>query len=211
MAEHAALRTATAGQLQQALAEVFTKYGKLEAEKIPWQQLEYEVQAVMQRETTAAFALLFMATVDDDPGLGLLLPSAALQGEAAALTYGAQSGRLVAVPLVRNLQDAVARGRGLADVATVARAEGIAVTEVTRTITAAEGSAYGLGRKAAGLQGDQDGIWRIERGACPVCVELDGTHRDVWSIPFPSGPPSPHPHCQCWIDWLPLAVGNPAE
>lgn len=213
MARHLPLRTATAAQLQQALAEVFRKYGTLSAEKIPWQQLEMEVEAVMQREAAAAFALLFIAAVDDDPGLGLLLPSAGVQGEAAALAYGAQRGRLVSSPLIRNLQDAVARGRGLADVATVARAEGIAITEVTRTVTAAEDTAYGLGRKAAGLQGQQDGVWHIDPmvANCPVCVDLDGTHRAVWGLQFPAGPPDPHPKCQCWIEWVPLAVKNPAE
>lgn len=208
MAEHAGSRESTVGQITGAIATLFVKYGQIAGEPIPWSTFEAELQAALQEELTAAFVIIWLLTVEDDPGLGLLLPQAAMLGDAAGSSYAAGRSTTLAGLVISSLRDGTSQGRPLAELATPARAGSIAITETTGVIHAAETGAYGLGRRAAGLSGKQEGTWRCEEGACEICSPLDGVSREVWEAEFPDGPPSPHPRCQCWVDWEPLAVAE---
>lgn len=79
------------------------------------------------------------------------------------------------------------------------RAERIAVTETTMAQHAGGEQATGV----LGTQSDQD-RWITERDdlVCPICGPLDGTPRRVWGQRYPAGPPSPHPNCRCYIQYV---------
>jgi hypothetical protein len=78
------------------------------------------------------------------------------------------------------------------------RAEGIAITEVTRAVSAAELGVVSVAQAATGKR--MIGIWQTERDArvCPVCRPLDQTRPEVWQRTAPSGPPA-HPRCRCFL------------
>jgi len=44
-------------------------------------------------------------------------------------------------------------------------------------------------------------IWENGGPACPVCLKLNKKPRSYWGKYFPSGPPSPHPGCDCYIQY----------
>lgn len=76
-----------------------------------------------------------------------------------------------------------------------AKAEEIAVTEITAATSAASGSAMAtFGRTSA------DDTWFTEEDArvCPICEPLNRVKRQKWEGLFPSGPPA-HKRCRCWI------------
>lgn len=80
----------------------------------------------------------------------------------------------------------------------------IATTEITRAHTIGEIAA----REWLREQGVEIvGIWHVEKncsksGPCRACKDQDGKDDSVWSRFYPKGPPSPHPGCCCWIEWI---------
>lgn len=81
------------------------------------------------------------------------------------------------------------------------RVELIAATEVTMAHSDGEMKAVEYLARTQGIL--LEGFWRIAAGdACPLCHSVNGTPRNVWSVPYPLGPPSPHPSCRCWIEWV---------
>lgn len=216
MADHNGIRAQSEQQLATAIERVFDRYGAVEVERIPWSELENELAAVIQEETAAAFALIWLAMLDEDPGLGLLMPAHAPDlARAAGGQYAAGRARDVAAGFVSGAREQVSRKAAAGvvpadiwrEIATPGRAERIAVTETTKTITEAETAVYRDGRGAAGLTGKQLGVWHTaeDEGVCPTCRPLDGTPRETWERVLPGGPPA-HPNCRCWIEWEPLAV-----
>lgn len=80
------------------------------------------------------------------------------------------------------------------------RAEMIAATEITRTISVAEAWLL-LFWSEQGFEAGKR-VWRTERDGrvCPVCRPLDGQPEPVWRNTAPAGPPA-HPNCRCWLDY----------
>jgi hypothetical protein len=86
------------------------------------------------------------------------------------------------------------------------QADKIAVTEVTRAITA--GERYVVGNNPPGSEYDMETgiltrpIWVTSQDerVCTVCRPLDGTTEEVWSETAPGGPPA-HPRCRCYLLW----------
>ena len=80
----------------------------------------------------------------------------------------------------------------LQDVFGPKRVEVIAVNETT---TARHRGSETAVRATVGLS--ENDIWWTEDddNVCPICTPLHQTLRSVWSMMFPSGPPSPHARC----------------
>jgi hypothetical protein len=47
-----------------------------------------------------------------------------------------------------------------------------------------------------------------KKNMCPICIPLNGLPEDEWPHAFRDGPPSPHPHCQCDLDWRVMPSQN---
>jgi len=88
------------------------------------------------------------------------------------------------------------------------RAESVAVTEITVSITAGE-------RDAAKRLEDEENllmvaVWRTEQDSsvCPVCRPMHGKPESEWPEALRDGPPA-HPNCRCQIEWRPTKIPNP--
>lgn len=81
------------------------------------------------------------------------------------------------------------------------RAAGIAVTEVTRSMSHGEIAAADRFELETGRE--LIAIWRTAKDSkvCPVCYPLEGTRRQVWGDKFPLGPPAHPKTCRCFIEW----------
>lgn len=102
-----------------------------------------------------------------------------------------------------SIQNELAMGYDPTTVFGQARAEMIAITEVTRAVSAGEALIVVL--LAAGVEGVQarlEEIWYTENDArvCPVCAPLHNQSKDEWAHLFPDGPPA-HPRCRCWKEY----------
>jgi hypothetical protein len=77
-----------------------------------------------------------------------------------------------------------------------ARAEMIAITEVTRAYSAATNQYLEMLR-AAGVKMRR--VWRTshDERVCPVCGPLNVEDEGAWRRDFPDGPPA-HVRCRCW-------------
>lgn len=88
-----------------------------------------------------------------------------------------------------------------------ARAESIAITEVTRAISAGEqwAAEYAMlaGAVVIGhaLQAPEP-FWVTAEDdlVCEVCFPLNGQPRESYAGVSPDGPPA-HPRCRCFLDW----------
>lgn len=78
--------------------------------------------------------------------------------------------------------------------------ERLAGTETTRAAVAGGEFSAGVFRATKGRSALA--IWRNEKKPCPVCKAMNGLERRIWTLYFPLGPPSPHPNCRCWIDYV---------
>jgi len=103
---------------------------------------------------------------------------------------------------------------GMSDV----RAEGIAITTTTGTVSAGERwLAAEFNRQGTGSGASRDGggpfggggtgeqlvpFWHTEQDGlvCNICRPLHGQPEEVWSIVAPAGPEA-HPRCRCWLRW----------
>lgn len=45
-----------------------------------------------------------------------------------------------------------------------------------------------------------EGIWKCEPNCCDACEACRDKPERFWRKRFPSGPPSPHPSCKCYIE-----------
>lgn len=79
-----------------------------------------------------------------------------------------------------------------------ARAEGIAVTEITRA--AAEGSRVAIEVARAGGY-NLEPVWHTNRDelVCDICGPNDNKPESEWQQV--SGPPPAHPRCRCWVTY----------
>ena len=78
------------------------------------------------------------------------------------------------------------------------RAAKIAVTEITRAVTA--GEIFILIQMSDDAGRELISVWYTEDDArvCPICGPLHGTPQEDWSQAEPAGPPV-HPNCRCWL------------
>lgn len=78
-----------------------------------------------------------------------------------------------------------------------ARAEMIAVTEVTRAFSQATLQYSNLIEVETGII--MEGVWntRADELVCPICGPLNGKRDSLWSDEFPEGPPA-HVNCRCF-------------
>jgi hypothetical protein len=128
-----------------------------------------------------------------------------VRNRAAALARAAVDGSRSAVAAILDrLRDDGKRTRADLDEALDvpfgrARAEGAAITETTAANSAGERRVVSAIRDTGA---DVDGVWKTERDTkvCRVCRNLQGKGEDVWTVPFPEGPPA-HPRCRCWVDY----------
>jgi hypothetical protein len=85
-----------------------------------------------------------------------------------------------------------------------ARAETIAMTEVTRAISAAEMAIVAalvvLATEEGG--GELEPIWYTSKreNVCPICRPLHAKSKEIWGRVAPNGPPA-HPRCFCHLTW----------
>ena len=79
------------------------------------------------------------------------------------------------------------------------RATTISITETTSVAVRGEFSAAASYEDETGLK--LKPYWQCERGACEICLPLDGAGPEEWQAVFPQGPPGPHQNCRCWLLW----------
>lgn len=82
-----------------------------------------------------------------------------------------------------------------------ARADKIAITETTRSITAGEYGVVGMA-VGLGLMSGDEAVWVTAEDelVCEECAPLNEQPQDVWSLVSPAGPPL-HPNCRCTLDY----------
>jgi hypothetical protein len=80
------------------------------------------------------------------------------------------------------------------------RARTIAITEVTRAVSAGEFDAVAQIKKQTGLVLKARWFTSREPNVCPICLPYEGRLKNIWGTRFPFGPPA-HPSCNCWLDW----------
>ena len=82
-----------------------------------------------------------------------------------------------------------------------ARADKIAITETTRSITAGEFGVVGMA-VSLGLMSGDEAIWVTaeDEMVCEECEPLNDQPMEVWSVVCPAGPPA-HPNCRCELDY----------
>ncbi len=131
---------------------------------------------------------------------GMLTADADLQ--AIRITATSQANTIAA----RLASEIVATSRKLLDegqepsrVFSSERAEKIAATETTRSVSAGETIALAI-LMIAGT--NMRPIWHTERDGlvCPICRPLHLTGAEVYGRVSPTGPPA-HPNCRCHLDY----------
>ena len=82
-----------------------------------------------------------------------------------------------------------------------ARADKIAITETTRSITAGEFGVVGMA-VGLGLMSGDEAVWQTAEDelVCDECAPLNEQPQDVWSLVAPAGPPL-HVNCRCTLDY----------
>lgn len=125
--------------------------------------------------------------------LGSLVGTVTLRG-----TMQTPQGETVFATDWRDLLDALAAA--FAVVFGAARAAVVAVTETTRTITAAEEWVRREFQAATGVLMKRR--WRTENDAkvCPICNPLHQKLEADWPATLKAGPPA-HPNCRCWLTY----------
>lgn len=83
------------------------------------------------------------------------------------------------------------------------RAERVAVTETTGSITAGEEAYIETLKRRFGGRLVYVAYWITERDdrVCPICRPLNARNEDYWRPRVPSGPPA-HPSCRCRLRWV---------
>lgn len=91
-----------------------------------------------------------------------------------------------------------------------ARAQTIATTETTQTITA--GREYASKEVERKTGEPLSRVWQTseDERTCYLCAPLHNTKEDNWGAEYPEGPPQPHPNCRCWLAYFP-AGQEPAQ
>jgi hypothetical protein len=158
---------------------------------------ESGVAAAVRGELAAVYAEAMRSVAADR---GWQLPDADVDREAEewAAAYAVTLGREVA----KTTRDWIERGGDRESVISAERAENIAITEVTRAITAGELGAIALALALAILDEEPERVWNTEADArvCPVCRPLHRKPETVWRGTAPGGPPA-HPRCRCWLEY----------
>ena len=80
------------------------------------------------------------------------------------------------------------------------RAGRIAVTEITKAVSAGETIANEILRREVGKQLTRRWWTRDDERVCPVCGPLHRKLEFEWHGQFPSGTPA-HPECRCWMTY----------
>lgn len=178
------------------------------AGELPLEALAAQVADLLTSELSLTFSKSFNS-LGDLIGTLTNQPQAA---EALSRQYSVARATSVAKDLAANIASDLADGREPAAFLTPARAESIAVSEVTIAVTTAETTARNTAATGVAelVQADvpvNDGmiaVW-IDSGlanVCPICSALDRQTEDEWRDRFPFGPPA-HPNCNCHLEYVP--------
>ena len=192
-------RTKHEEELAAALLLVFEDYED-DGSDIDWPAFQADLEAALGPTLTAAYQDAFerlLSTMRADLGDVSIADRAKVWSDNYA--------RELATLIVSNTRTAVV-GAGALDTSgqfDEDRAAKIAITEVTRAVTAGEYAAI-TGMLALGLVTAEDAepIWHTceDDRVCKDCQPLHGQSRDVWIYSAPMGPPL-HPRCRCWLDY----------
>lgn len=232
------IETIIAGQLASLQAEQRHRLEDLLGDPPDVSRLTASVWKSIEDETAAALAVLLLPVFEHSHFTlaGILgSPQEAGASREAATVWAASHARTLAADMTVNTRDqilatladestkeklAVAGGLTLIlmPILGPARAEGVAVTEITRSVSAGEQAAAArfnaglIGRgQLVGVDGLPIGttpgrtavaLWvaELDSRTCPICLSLDGTGREMWGDEFPDGPPA-HPKCRCFLRW----------
>lgn len=158
-----------------------------------------------QDETAAAIVILLLAAFEESAAR--MFTAAGVEFDpgrlrAAAEQWAAAYASRLSAQIIANTMTGVGGTAGLVAVLGPARAEGIAITEITKAATTAERAAAGV-LVAGGMTAKIVAVWKTSEDAavCKICSPLNDQPEDVWSLQVPSGPPA-HPRCRCWLDWV---------
>jgi hypothetical protein len=194
-------------ELAAALLLLFQDYD--DATQIDWAVLQGELEAILGRHLADTYRASFEQLRDQ---LELDLSDADLEQGGTGLDakatdwadkYSSELAALIVANTQGKLQEQQAAGEeiDLGDQFDEARADRIAITETTRSITAGEfgvvSTAIGLG-----LMTGNEAIWQTAEDelVCEECAPLNGQPQDVWSLEAPAGPPL-HVNCRCELDY----------
>lgn len=184
-----------------------------------WLDVQREIAAKLEAELTAVFLIIFLMMADE--GLSNLQALADSVGRAWAKRHADK----LASYLAGNLSRELARGIEASRVLSPARAERLAITEVTRAITAAETEARRANAELMRRRGESvdvpsmgpldvgDGLVPVwitvkedllpgDSPVCPVCLPLHKKPYPAWKNRFPNGTPA-HEHCRCHLEYVP--------
>lgn len=190
------------------------------ADVIPWSQFQAELDSVMQDELQSVFEAAGAALPIGDT---LTLDQGAF-GQAAE-QWSAGMARELSTQVIETSKQMASdawtlstTNTGKLDKQRIAEAlaliflapsriESIAITEVTRAVSAGERAVVLLFPEAERAQ--LKPIWHTEEDArvCQVCRPFDGHGEIVYGPESPGGPPA-HPRCRCWLEWVPAEVSN---
>lgn len=229
------LRTATESSLQSLLAKLrpnhrervlaaISEYGNVG--NVP-QAFWNELQADIENESIAAMLLLLVAVyTKETTSFGLDPPD-----ERQLRTQATPAAQALGRDVARDYVDAI-RGRltdkidsrigelnaagaeaaravikqEIDDVIDVPQAESSTITNTTRGVSTAQGSAFDDVGRATGQAIDQKWVTEKDARVCPTCSPLEGRPSIDWVEKFPSGPPA-HPRCRCRLAaYFPVGV-----
>ncbi|MHC4445227.1 MAG: phage minor head protein [Planctomycetota bacterium] len=100
--------------------------------------------------------------------------------------------------MVATSKEMLGEGASPGEVFSKERADMVAITEITRSITMGELAILLV------LAQEQNRIFltfwytQLDERVCPVCAPLHSTERAFWQLAIPGGPPA-HPHCRCYL------------
>lgn len=215
LADRENFETSIVGQLAPIFADQYERAAAApSAELIPYGEFQAEMQAAMQSELAAVFQAA---------GAALLIGNALVFSQGAfedtADQWAAGMAKELSDQVVETSRRMAADAWGLAAGANgqidkqrlaealaliflaPSRLESIAITEVTRAVSAGEQAVILLFPTAERSQ--LVPVWRTEEDArvCPICRPFDGRGENVYGASSPGGPPA-HPRCRCWLEWV---------
>jgi len=190
---------------------------------VHWPTLRDQIRDGITPATEGAYlgVLALMLAGDEIPALGRL----------AANRWATATATATADGIVAKSAAKLSTGAAPATVFAPSRAESIAITNTTRTITAAETEARRIGARISGAGSEPpklptslerprggdgfdlpgpltvpDGllaIWWTERDGrvCEICRPLHRKPYSEWSNVAPAGPPA-HIRCRCWLEYV---------
>lgn len=180
--------------------------GQAEGAGVNWGTFESSIEAQAKKDLDMAFVAVYLFMLDDS--------TVSAGGMRFASSWSSEASKRIATDLTLKSRLRLDNGAAPGSVFSSQRAAGIAATETTRLVTAAETAARrevasrktdaGDGREGGeGPLDVGDGLavfWFTERDGrvCEICEPLHRQPYEVWRLVFPDGPPG-HPNCRCWV------------